>query len=110
METITGPVRITELLPTGRDTLVDVDFVDAQIVGPAVLVLGNTRFEGNTLLHRGAGTESLVWEVDDEVRPFVIGAIGLQGCSFTRCTFSLVGFAGPSDEIHKLLQGHWLRD
>ena len=91
-------IRLCEL--AGDEGIIsDVAFEDCDIRGPAVLVLQATRpdsvrlqsnsFEGNM--------DAILWEIDPQTRPEVIGAILCVDCTFDSCTFSKVGLAGPPE-------------
>lgn len=66
---------------------------NATILGPAVLALGDgCELSGNTWLTPG-GVESVIWEVDPGVRPFLDGAIWLFDCDWKDCKLIRIGVA-----------------
>ncbi len=77
------------------------NFLNCRIVGPAVLVpLGETQ-----ILHCGfdaSGVEAVYWEIPPS-RTEIVGAVGLQDCTFSNCTFVLIGLAGPP-EMRSMLE------
>lgn len=76
------------------------NFENCLIVGPAVmLVMSGTAIEGCDL---GGDAVSIFWLVNPEVRNAVLGAIGVQNCSFRGCRFQNVGLAGP-EELRTML-------
>lgn len=63
----------------------------ATFVGPAVLVPQSAvDFSGTVWDTAGGGFEAIVWEID-QARPGVIGAVGIENCSFRGCVFALCG-------------------
>ena len=44
--------------------------------------------------------EAMLWEVAPP-RQQVLGAIGLENCTFRRCEFRSIGWAGPPELIEK---------
>jgi len=96
------PVRIATLPQLANSDVLDGFFFEGcQIIGPAVLAvlnnvtLTNNRFDGDL--------SALIWEVPIS-RQSVIGAIGIQNCTFNNCTFTRIGLAGPPEFITKLRQ------
>jgi hypothetical protein len=78
-------------------------FEDCYIKGPAVLVLEATR-PGSVRLHNNTfegDMNAVLWEVDTQKRPQVIGAILCVDCEFDGCTFARVGLAGPPDFVQR---------
>lgn len=70
------------------------DFEGCDILGPVVLLLAGERvsFIGCTM------ASSAFWPIDDGER-FFDGGVGLDGVTFTNCTFQGVGIAGPRELI-----------
>ncbi len=76
----------------GETTIRGKTFTDCRIQGPAlVAVMGSTTFEGCNM-GRVADPRSLTFAPKG---PLLVGAIGLQDCTFIRCEFDMVGFTGP---------------
>lgn len=91
-------VRISELVsPDGH--LADCVFTRCQIDGPAVLVLRRGSLVDCNL--GGPTPDAVLWEIP-RYRPRVVGAILAEDCTFEKCTFSNVGFAGSPDVIWQL--------
>ena len=87
-------VRIAELT-VNTSMLEDLEFSNCRIIGPAVLVL----LEGVTLTGctwDAPGLDALFWEVP-RTRRLVMGAVGVNRCQFSNCTFELIGVAGPPE-------------
>lgn len=90
--------RITDLIGNSP-ALVNRDFRDCTIHGPAVLIpsgygiVTKCKFEGPLNV--------VLWKIHPE-QAAVAGAISLSGCTFVGCTFHGVGFAGTSETIDKL--------
>lgn len=88
--------RLVDLLEGPAQIISSRTVTDSTIYGPAVAILINSVtmthcvFEGEP--------EGLFWELQPE-RQFVIGAIGLVGCTFERCQFQGVGFAGTKEVL-----------
>jgi len=80
------------LLADKHAAIQNLDFVDCEIRGPAVLILiRDIRVHGC-----GFDTpdpDAMLWEIP-ESRPVVIGAIAVTGCTFVGCRFRHVGFGG----------------
>jgi hypothetical protein len=94
-------VRTTELA-TVNDVLTDHEFVNCEIVGPAILVpLAGVEFIDSVF---EGDPEAMLWEIP-EYRTRVIGGIGLQRCRFRGCRFSRIGFAGPPDFVKAFKSG-----
>jgi hypothetical protein len=84
------------------DILEGFEFIECEILGPAVLAfidrvtLTYSSFDGDF--------NAMLWEIPMS-RLRVIGAIGLSNCTFTRCTFRRIGFAGPAEFIAQFRKG-----
>lgn len=94
-------IRLADL--TVREPRLDgYTFVNCQVIGPAVLAIG----ENVTLAHCHfeADVNAIFWVVDPAERPLVFGAIGLNNVTFSACTFQAVGFAGTA-ELRDLMSG-----
>lgn len=89
-------------LASDYDLIEDKIFEDCTIYGPALIVpVNNMVFESNTF----EGTpDALFWVIPDE-QDRVIGAIGLNNCTFRRCIFRRIGIAGKRDVIERFKQG-----
>lgn len=88
-------------LAAGESVVRGLHVEDADVIGPAVVhfVGGEVRdshFEGEV--------DAIIWDIPAE-RQLVIGAIALEGCTFTRCRFSLVGIAGNHAQVTQMLTG-----
>lgn len=80
-------VRMTELL--GDDwTIIGRTFEDLIICGPAVVYAHETDFIDNVF---EGPTDSIIWEVDEQRRPKIQGALTVKHCRFVRCRFIGVG-------------------
>ena len=93
-------VRICELAGD-EGVLRNLAFEDCEIRGPAVLVLQATRPD-SVRLHNNSfegNMDAILWEINPEVRPEVIGAILCVDCTFDTCNFTKVGLAGPPEII-----------
>jgi len=92
--------RIVDLV--GEDDLImGRTFEDCTIYGPAVLApLQGVSFEHDTF---EGDPKALFWEIP-EGRVHVLGAIGLVNCTFHRCKFRGIGFAGTPALIQRFLQ------
>jgi hypothetical protein len=87
-------VRIGAL--TVNTTVLDgLTFQNCRIIGPAILVP-----QGSTsIVHCGWDAPdfaAVFWELDPS-RTVVIGAIAVLNCTFSSCTFSGIGVAGPPE-------------
>ena len=92
-------IRITEL--AGEDGVLDnLVFIGCQINGPAVVVVQGSTLDTNTF---DGDLDAILWEVP-VTRQRVVGAVLARNCSFTRCRFSNVGFAGPPEFIQTFRQ------
>lgn len=95
------PIRIADLADA-TDILDGFEFVNCKITGPAVLaILDRVSLVQNSF---DGEFDSLLWEVAP-TRKRIIGAIGIQNCSFTRCDFSRIGLAGPPEFIRSFRRG-----
>ena len=71
------------------------------MLGPAVVAILGSTIENSTFV--GPSVDALYWPISAE-RSFVLGAIGLEDCTFTDCRFERVGFAG-GEELRAALEG-----
>lgn len=77
------------------------EFSNCKILGPAILVpQGRTSivecgWEGDL--------DAIFWEIGAD-RQLVIGAIAIVDCTFSNCTFSQIGLAGPP-ELRDMMEG-----
>ena len=91
-------VPIAELVE--EDGLLDgFTFDDCYIRGPAILVLQG-KGELSNCTFRG-DAETILWEVPP-TRKRISGVIVAKDCTFTRCVFSNIGFAGPPEFIQMM--------
>lgn len=87
-------VRISELTVT-TFVLEGLEFSNCRILGPAVLVsLGNT--DMIRCNWDAPDLESIFWEISP-ARKAVVGAVAVRDCTFSSCSFSLIGLAGPPE-------------
>lgn len=92
-------VRIADLA-TVNPVIDGHSFENCLIVGPAVLLaMDGTSIEGCDL---GGDPIALFWLVDPDLRSKILGAIGIQNCSFRGCRFENIGLAGP-EELRTML-------
>jgi hypothetical protein len=86
-------VRIGAELTVNTPNLEDLTFQNCRIIGPAVLVPQSSDF-----LHCAWDGEldALFWEVPP-TRTFIIGGVGVTRCTFSSCTFTMIGLAGTSE-------------
>lgn len=89
-------VQLSSLLPPGAGIIIrGRDFVDVKVVGPAFVIplpsfsLTNCTFQNDIA--------EMLWEISP--MQTVIGAIGLENCSFLNCTFSGITFMGTREFI-----------
>ena len=89
-------VQISSLLPPGAGSIIrDRTFENIKFVGPAIISpMSNVSFE-----HCGFGLQNnldeLLWEIT--LPRFVVGVIGLERCTFRRCSFNTIGLMGPRE-------------
>ncbi len=86
-------IRLAELT-VNIANLENLTFQNCRILGPAVLIP-----QGSSFMHCGFDTpnvDAIFWEIA-ESREFVIGGVGAVNCTFSSCTFSMVGLAGRAD-------------
>jgi hypothetical protein len=96
-----GTYKIADLV--GSEFILDgLNATDVVFIGPAVLALlpGNLEL---TDTRTSNNIEALLWEIE-KGRTTVTGAIGIRNCTFTRCVFDGIGFAGPSDTLAQFTQ------
>lgn len=87
-------VKITEL--AGDNGVIENQtFIGCHIKGPAVIIgLENSAITNSNL--GGPDINALFWEIPPS-RPTIVGAIACKNCTFEKCTFQAVGFAGPPE-------------
>jgi hypothetical protein len=82
---------------------------DCDIIGPAVVYpSGRTSFKDCQWHGGGGGPEAIVWEIDP-ARPGVVGAVELVDCSFVRCRFARIGYAGTEAMVNKFFKASTVR-
>ena len=92
-------IRISEF--AGESGVLDgFVFEGCDLKGPAVLVPQGSTFVGISLVGE---PDALLWEISPD-RTEVIGAVLARNCTFERCTFMNVGFAGPPEFIRQMRQ------
>lgn len=95
VDTYTAEVVRIALLAGDDGVVRNMVFERCDIKGPAVLVFQNSTVEHNTF--RG-DADALFWEIGED-RSAVLGAILLDTCRFTGCTFENVGIAGTREAL-----------
>jgi hypothetical protein len=80
-----------------RAKLADRDYLDCEIVGPAVLWLGQSVIEEDCSF--ADGVEDTLLPCDRPLK----GMIWLSKVAFVRCRFRGVGIAGPQHHLNKFL-------
>lgn len=95
-------VRLCEI--AGDEGVLDgFEFTGCHVRGPAVLVLqGGVNLTNSNL--GGPNMNAVLWEIPHS-RTMVVGAILATNCTFDRCTFENVGFAGPPEFIEMMRSG-----
>lgn len=77
-------------------------FSNCKIIGPAVLVpQGRTSFVHCNF--EASGLEELFWDIP-EGRTTVVGAVALIDCTFSGCSFTLIGIAGGRELREMMVQ------
>lgn len=77
------------------DLIEGYEFSNCRIIGPAVIVpLGVTTIAGCTW--DAPNLQAVFWEVPAE-RTAIIGGVGVLDCTFSKCSFTMVGIAGPPE-------------
>jgi hypothetical protein len=92
-------IRIADLPLEQNLFLRDKSFEDCVLAGPALLA----PFRDVTFDHCGFGgdPESIVWTIPNP--KFVVGAIGIERCTFRRCTFEAVGLAHHQKDVKRTI-------
>jgi hypothetical protein len=95
-ENRTGEVVSLALIAGSDGAVRDVEFVDCQVNGPALIVPRDSEFtdcgwDTNDV-------EALLWEIAPS-RTIVIGPVLVERCRFLACRFTRVGIAGPAAAI-----------
>ncbi len=87
-------VRIPDLT-VNTFVLERLEFLNCRILGPAVLVP-----QGRTsIVHCGwdaPSADALFWEIPPS-RQLIVGAVAVVDCTFSLCTFTGIGLAGPPE-------------
>ncbi len=87
-------VRLSEL--AGDEAVIrGFVFIDCEVRGPAIIYPHNCNFVQGSIT---GPADAVLWEIPLE-RTYVIGAILVEDCTFERCRFTSVGFAGNPDFI-----------
>ncbi len=92
-------IRIAELTVTSF-ILEGLTFQNCRIVGPAVLIPQG----GVQIAHcswDAPGVDAIFWEIPPE-RTQIVGGVVVKDCTFSKCTFQMVGIAGGA-EMRSLL-------
>lgn len=91
-------VRLVDLAVVD-DVIRGLRFTNCLVVGPAVIVpLGATSFVNSGF---DGDQDSLLWELSPQ-RQSILGAIGVEDCSFAGCRFTRIGLAGPPELVSRL--------
>jgi hypothetical protein len=95
-------IRLADLI-VNTSLLDGYEFSNCRIIGPAILgILDNVSMLHCTWI--APGLDAVLWVVPPERGP-VIGIVGVQNCTFSRCTFENIGIAGPPDIREKMEAG-----
>ncbi|MTV24630.1 hypothetical protein FTX61_04240 [Nitriliruptoraceae bacterium ZYF776] len=95
------PVRLADLT-VNDDLIVGRSFENCQIIGPAVMApLGTTSITHSTW--DGTSFDAIAWPVAADRE--LVGAIGVQDCTFFRCRFVRIGLVVPHERVDELRQG-----
>lgn len=94
--------RIVNICELGgvRGIIDGLTFIERDVKGPAVLLLNNVSINDGTFPE---DLNAILWELPPD-RPQVSGAMLVRNCTFERCLFFNVGFAGPPDFIKEMRQ------
>ena len=92
-------LKVAQLVSAKDGVLRGHRFESCLLEGPAVLHLGeDVVLEGNTFPLPDGNVESILWDIAPN-RPYVIGAVHVQKCTFTDCSFKQIGFTGPKETL-----------
>jgi hypothetical protein len=97
-ENRTGEVVNLALLASNDGAVRDVEFVDCQINGPAVIFARGQSAFTHCQWDAADGADSLLWEIAPG-RNAIVGAVLVEDCRFVDCRMTRVGIAGPPDVI-----------
>ncbi len=75
-------------------------FEDVRLLGPAVVYVRNGAMIECQFNYDG-NLESILWEIQPH-RTVITGAIVLLDCTFRRCEFNGIGFAGEPNILAKM--------
>ena len=92
-------VRVSEMTVNSA-VIADYEFSNCRILGPAVLLMRDcqvvaARFDAPDL-------DSIFWEIPPS-RQIIIGAIAVDRCMFSNCSFEGIGLAG-NDELRRAIE------
>jgi len=88
-------------LVRGTPLIEDHEFVDCEIVGPAIVVpLDHVNINN---VHFDAPPDALFYEVPPERT--MVGVIGLRRVSIENCRMRQIGLMGTAESVAKLKQG-----
>jgi len=92
-------IRICAELTVNTPNLEGLTFQNCRIIGPAVLVPQNSSF-----LHCGwdGDLDAIFWELPP-TRTYIVGGVGVTNCTFSACTFTMIGLAGTAD-LRRLME------
>jgi hypothetical protein len=93
-------VRITELVAVDG-VLEDYTFIDCHINGPAIIVMDRARPSRLTRNELGGTADRILWEITPD-RGIVLGLVIARNCTFERCTFLNVGWAGNRNQLDEI--------
>lgn len=76
-------IRICAELTVNTPNLEDLTFQNCRIIGPAVLIPQSSAF-----VHCGwdGDLAAIFWEIPP-ARSYIIGGVGVTGCTFSSCTY-----------------------
>lgn len=92
-------IRITDLATT-NPVVSDHEFTNCVISGPAVIAPIQQTTISNCSL--GGPPDEILWPTPPSQSGRVFGAVGLVNCTFERCRFEGIGFAGPPEFLDQM--------
>lgn len=92
-------IRITDLATTSH-VISDQEFINCLITGPAVLAPIQQTTISNCSL--SGPPDEILWPMPPTQSGRVFGAVGLVNCTFERCRFEGIGFAGPAEFLEQM--------
>lgn len=92
-------IRITDLATT-NPVVSDHEFTNCVISGPAVIAPIQQTTISNCSL--GGPSDEILWPMPPSKSGRVFGAVGLVNCTFERCRFEGIGFAGTPEFLDQM--------